>query len=253
MKSIIILFSSFLLILSCVENKEVESQQKALTAQTIIDKAIDISCQGNCDQAAIEFTFRDRTYKSKRNQGDYLLERFKTDSLNETHDVLSNSGLKRYKNDTLVTVPDSLEVNISDGVNSVHYFAQLPFGLNASAVHKKLLGEDIIKGQTYYEIEVTFSEEGGGTDFDDRFVYWIHKENFTLDYLAYRYATNGGGIRFREAYNIRTVEGIRFVDYNNFKPASLDLKLEDLDKLFEKGELKLLSKIETENIIVEIL
>ena len=242
-----------MLILSCVENKEVKPPQKALTAQAIIDKSIYVSCQGNCDQAAIEFKFRDRTYKSKRNQGDYSLERFKTDSLNETHDMLSNSGLKRYLNDSLIVVPDSLVINISDGVNSVHYFAQLPYGLNASAVHKKLIGEDVIKGQSYYEIEVTFSEEGGGTDFDDRFVYWVHKDNFTLDYLAYKYATNGGGIRFREAYNIRTIKGIRFVDYNNFKPASLELKLEDLDHLFEKGELKLLSKIETENVIVEIL
>ena len=252
MKSIIILFSSFLLILSCVENKEVKTQQKALTAQAIIDKAIDVSCQGNCDYATIEFTFRDRIYKSSRNNGAYKLERIVKDSINETHDIVTNKGLYRYINEEMIVVQDSIALNISDGVNSVHYFAQLPFGLNASAVHKKLLGEDIIKGQTYYKIEVTFSEEGGGTDFDDRFVYWFHKENFTLDYLAYKYATNGGGIRFREAYNMRIIEGIRFVDYNNFKPTSLDIKLEDLDKLFEKGELKLLSKIETENVSVKI-
>ncbi len=253
MKYLIILFSSILLFLSCVENKDAKTKKQDLNAQLIVDKAIDISCQGNCDQATIKFTFRDRIYKSKRYNGDFLLERFKNDSLDVIHDVLSNSGLKRYKNDSLIVVPDSIAINIGDGVNSVHYFAQLPYGLNSSAVHKKLLGEDIIKEQTYYEIEVTFSEEGGGTDYDDRFVYWIHKENFSLDYLAYKYATNGGGIRFREAYNIRTVEGIRFVDYNNFKPLSLEIKLEDLDKLFEKGELNLLSKIETENVEVEIL
>jgi len=253
MKALITLFSILLFIMSCVDNKEVKTKNQELTAQAIIDKAIDISCQGNCDQAIIEFTFRDRVYKSKRSQGDYLLERFKMDSLKETHDVLSNSGLKRFINDSLVIVPDSLVINISDGVNSVHYFAQLPYGLNSGAVHKKLLGEDTINGKAYYEVEVTFSEEGGGTDFDDRFVYWIHKVDFTVDFLAYRYATNGGGIRFREAYNVRTIEGIRFVDYNNYKPEALKINLEDLDKLFVKEELKLLSKIVTEDVTVEIL
>ena len=253
MKFLILLFSGAIFFLSCVENKEVKTQQKELSAQAIIDKAIAVSCQGNCDHATIEFIFRNRIYKSKRNHGDYLLERFKTDSLAVIHDVLSNSGLKRYINDSLVVVPDSIAVKIGDGVNSVLYFAQLPYGLNSDAVHKKLLGEDDINGKTYYEIEVTFSEEGGGTDFDDRFVYWIHKENFTVDFLAYRYATNGGGMRFREAYNVRTIKGIRFVDYNNYKPESLEIKLENLDKLFEKGELKLLSKIETEDVKVEIL
>ncbi len=253
MKYLFPIFISILFFFSCVENKEVKPHQKHLTAQAIIDKAIDISCQGNCDQVAIEFIFRDRIYKSKRSQGDYLLERFKTDSLDVIHDMLSNSGLKRFINDSLVTVPDSMAINIGDGVNSVHYFAQLPYGLNSGAVHKKLLGEDTINGKTYYEIEVTFSEEGGGTDFDDRFVYWIHKKDFTVDFLAYKYATNGGGMRFREAYNVRTVKGIRFVDYNNYKPKSLEYKLEDLDNLFEKEELKLLSKIETEDVKVDIL
>ena len=234
---------------SCKQEKDLSK----LSATAIIDRAIDVACNGNCDQTIISFTFRDRKYKSTRLGSDYQLERFKTDSLNVVHDVLSNTGFKRFVNDSLIVLPDSIALNIADGVNSVHYFIQLPFGLNAAAVHKKLLGEDSIKGVGYYEIEVTFSEEGGGTDFDDRFVYWIHKENFTVDYLAYRYATNEGGMRFREAYNIRVIEGIRFVDYNNYKPNSLDGKLEDMDALFGKGELKLLSKIENENVLVELL
>ena len=51
---------------------------------------------------------------------------------------------------------------------------------------KEEVGEDEVEGETYYEVKVTFREEGGGTDFEDEFLYWIHKENFTVDYLAYR-------------------------------------------------------------------
>ena len=237
---------------SCKEVAKVEKIQ-SLTAEQIIDEAIDNSCQENCERAQIAFTFRDRTYKSTWNKGKYQLERTKIDGENTIQDIIPNEGLKRYINEIETVVNDTMITRISDGVNSVHYFAQLPFGLNNQAVQKKLIGEDSINNNNYYEIEVTFKEEGGGTDFDDVFVYWIHKQDFTVDYLAYRYAVNGGGIRFREAYNARVINGIRFVDYNNYKPESKEIMLSDLDRLFIKGKLKLVSKIETENITVSLL
>ena len=236
----------FLLAVSCKEKKA------PITAQFIIDTAIVNACSGNCETATISFKFRDKHYTSKRNGGKYELERIFIDSTGTTRDVLTNDDFKRYKNDTLIKVPDSMVTRYSNSVNSVHYFVQLPFGLNAPAVKKELLGEATIEGSNYYEIGVTFSEEGGGTDFDDSFVYWIHKENYTVDYLAYQYATNGGGIRFREAYNVRNVEGIRFVDYNNYKPESLGIPLKDLAEMFENGKLKLLSKIESEKVVVKL-
>ena len=237
---------ALILLVSC---KEKETPH---TAQSLIDNAIDVACNGNCDHATIDFTFRDRCYISKREGGSYQYERITSDSLGVTHDILTNEGFKRFRNDTLLTVPDSMKTRYSNSVNSVHYFVQLPYLLNAPAVNKELLGEDTINGEPYYEVAVSFNEEGGGTDFEDNFVYWIHKENYTVDYLAYSYATDGGGIRFREAYNPRIVEGIRFTDYNNFKPASLDVELNTLDDLFEEGSLKLLSKIETESVGVRL-
>ena len=73
---------------------------------------------------------------------------------------------------------------LSNSVNSVHYFSVLPFGLNDKAVSKKLLSDITIKGVDYYTIQVTFSEDGGGDDFDDVFLYWVQKESFKLNYLA---------------------------------------------------------------------
>lgn len=233
-------------LMSCAQNED------SLSAQGIVDKAIAASCSDNCDHATIDFTFRDRCYVSKREGGRFQLERITSDSTGVTHDILSNEGFKRFINDTLIKLADTTANKYANSVNSVHYFAQLPFGLNDAAVQKELLGEAVIKGEPYYEVGVKFAEEGGGTDFRDEFVYWIHKNRFTMDYLAYSYETDGGGIRFREAYNERMIKGIRFVDYNNFKPESLDVKLTDLDAQFEKNELKLLSKIETESVGVEL-
>ncbi|MEM7086210.1 MAG: DUF6503 family protein [Bacteroidota bacterium] len=242
MKPLTILFFSVIVLFSCQE------KETPLTAQHIVDQAIQTSCNGLCDHVKIDFTFRDRCYVSTRVKNSYTLERITADSSGVTRDILSNDGFTRFKNDKLVNVPDSMVTRYSNSVNSVHYFAQLPFGLNDAAVQKELLGEDTIKGNPYFEVGVSFKEEGGGTDFQDKFVYWIHKENYTVDYLAYSYETDGGGIRFREAYNVRYVDGIRFVDYNNYKPQSLDIALKDLDVLFQKGALKLLSKIETESV-----
>ena len=173
MKILLIILISVVLF-SCKEVAKVDKIQ-SLTAEQIIDEAIDNSCQENCERAQIAFTFRDRTYKSTWNKGKYQLERTKIDGKNTIQDVISNEGLKRYINEIETIVNDTMITRISDGVNSVHYFAQLPFGLNNQAVQKKLIGEDSINNNNYYEIEVTFKEEGGGTDFDDVFVYWIHK------------------------------------------------------------------------------
>jgi len=228
-------------------------KKQVLSAQSIVDKAIEKVCNGNCENAIIDFTFRDKCYVSKRNGGFYEFKRITSDSTGVTEDVLTNTGFSRQKNDTVIAVADSMAIKYLNSINSVIYFAQLPFGLNAAAVKKELLGEVIIKNKPYYEIGVSFTEDDGGKDFEDIFVYWIHTVNFTVDYFAYQYSTDEGGVRFREAYNPRIVNGIRFVDYNNYKPKTLNVTLVDLDVLFEKGALELLSKIETESVGVELI
>lgn len=240
-----------LVILSVVLCFSCQSEDKNLTAQKIIDKAINTTCNGLCDTAEISFDFRDKHYFSKRNNGQYVLSRQIKKGNVDIKDAISNTGFERRVHGNVVKLADSLIPAISEGINSVHYFAQLPYGLNDPAVHKELLEETTIKEKPYYKIAVSFDEEGGGTDFEDEFIYWINKDSYTVDYLAYSYTVNGGGIRFREAYNARTVGGIRFVDYNNYKPSSSIKDINNLDTAFEAGKLKLLSKIELENVAVK--
>lgn len=244
MKYLIIFLA--LISVSCQEKKD------SLTAQEIIDKTIEKAGASRYKYASIEFKFRDHTYKSSRKGGEFQLERNITDSTGKYRDVINNTGFQRFINDTLATVPDSMVVRYTSSVNSVHYFAHLPYGLNDRAVNKKLAGETILKGQPYYKIKITFQQEGGGADHHDEFMYWIHKENFTIDYLAYKFLVNDGGIRFRAAFNPRVIEGIRFVDYMNYTISNFNTKLEDLDKLYEEGKLEMLSTIETEVISVEV-
>ncbi|UOY06907.1 deoxyribose-phosphate aldolase [Muricauda sp. SCSIO 64092] len=245
MKSFLYLFL-VLGLLSCKSSTDNE-----MTVQQIVDKSIQISGGEGYDNSKISFVFRDRTYESLNRNGKKLLKRItRTDSVTIT-DKKTNTDFQRFFNDSLIVLPDTLANTYANSVNSVHYFSRLPLGLNDKAVKKELLGEHMINEKTYYKVKVTFSQESGGDDFEDTYLYWFEKQSFKPEYLAYEFHVNGGGIRFREAYNERYVGGIRFVDYNNFKPQKgAQVDFFKIDSLFEKNELELLSKIELENIQV---
>ena len=245
MKNLIYILTIFLALLSCKTERKQD-------AQSIIDKAIEVAGGKTFEASTISFDFREKHYQAIRSSGVFQFERQFEDSLGVIRDVLSNDGFKRFVDEKPFMVHDSMAAKYSRSVNSVHYFSVLPYGLNDEAVNKTLIGEVSINTKEYYKIKVHFNEDGGGDDFEDLFVYWIGKNDFKVDYMAYSYRDNETefGSRFREAYNERYVEGIRFVDYKNYKPKSKDIDLTQLPQLFENGELELLSKIETENIAV---
>ena len=250
MKKIVLVLVFLISIVSCKQTEK-KAAEKQFSAQEIIDKSINVSGGDAFNKTRISFDFRGTTYISEGRNWRSHLERIKTDSVNTIRDVIDNNKFSRYINGEHTKVADSMASRYSNSVNSVHYFAYLPYGLNSKAVNKQLLEEVNIKEKEYYKIKVTFDQEGGGDDFEDVYLYWFNKETFTVDYLAYEFHVNGGGMRFREAYNVRTIGGIRFVDYHNLKPENTEASLYELDSLFEKGELKLLSEIMLENISAE--
>ena len=238
---------SLLILISC---KPAEAN---LTAQQIIDKTILFSGVDKVINSEITFKFRDKQYAATRENKSFKLYRhFIKDSI-VIEDILTNNGYERLENTKRVEVADSMISRYSNSINSVHYFSVLPYGLNDKAVQKKILESSIIKGKEYYKIEISFSENGGGEDFEDIFIYWIGKENFLIDYLAYSYHTNGGGIRFRVLKEQCVKGGIRFVDYYNYKPIDSEISLLDTDKAFENNRLKKVSEIILKDIKVKLL
>ena len=245
---------------SCVQERSPETSDTLMEdrnpiskAQQIVDQAIAAHGGSLYDEAAIQFVFRDRLYKRSREAGAYQFERIflnPEDTSQMVRDILSNSGFSREINEQPVAVVDTMAAKYSNSVNSVLYFAMLPYRLNDPAVIKAYLGETHIQNNPYYKVQVTFHEEGGGKDFEDTFIYWFHRETYKMDYLAYNYETDGGGSRFRAAINPREVEGIRFQDYINYK-MDKTLPLEMADSLFEAGELEELSRIILKAIEVE--
>jgi hypothetical protein len=250
-KKIFLLFLFTSVLFNC--KKEIQDADK------IVQKSIEVSGGDIISSSNIAFDFRDRHYRAFRDKGKYVLERHfidKTnqyfDTITQITDAINNKGFQRFVNTFPVAVIDSMAAKYSASVNSVHYFSVLPYGLKDKAVKRTYLGEIKIKDKDYHKIKVTFNQEGGGKDFEDVFIYWMNIETLKVDYLAYSSleSNNIMALRFREAYNERYIEGVRFVDYNNYKPKNSKVALENLELLYENNDLELLSKIELENIAV---
>ncbi len=221
-------------------------------AQVIIDQSIEAHGGKRFAKSNYQFDFRGKTYRWSTEAGRFLYTRTFQDSTGQIQDHLSNDGFYRTLNGERLVTTHEQDSMYSNSVNSVLYFARLPYGLNDPAVNKKYLGEESIKGKKYHKVEVTFDQEGGGKDYTDVFVYWFDQQSHYLDYLAYSYETDGGGLRFRKAFNPRSVGGIRFQDYVNYK-AELQEGREaaSLGQLYETAELDSLSSILNENISLQ--
>ncbi|MDX1907092.1 MAG: DUF6503 family protein [Bacteroidia bacterium] len=217
-------------------------------AQRLVDQCIAAHGGKAYEQFRLELDFRDKHYRAERDGGQFRYERSWQDSAGILTDVLTAQGLTRTLNDTPVPLPDSIAALYAASVNSVWYFALLPYPLNDPAVLKSYIGPATVRQQPYHKLRITFRQEGGGTDFEDVFVYWIHQQTHTLDYLAYSYQDKKEqGIRFRAKTRDTLVAGIRFQDYINYK-ADPSWQLENLDQAYETGQLEKLSEIALERI-----
>lgn len=202
------------------------------------------------NEAAVTFDFRGEHFSVRRDGGTFTNTRSYFDSTGtQIVEVLENDTLFRTIGGVRQNLSDRERRGLQTDVNSVVYFALLPYNLADPAVLSEYLGESVIDGEPYHEIEVTFRQEGGGRDWEDRFVYWIHQEDHTVDFLAYDYQT---GTRFRQAVNPRKINGVRFVDYLNFTSDTLTA-IENYERELAADGLRKVSEIRLENIQVRPL
>jgi hypothetical protein len=218
-------------------------------AEKIVDAAIAAYGGALYETSAITFDFRGTHYSIFKSPTAFEYSREFSDSTGQVVDVLNNSGFTRKVNGVLIdTLTEERIGAFSRSVNSVAYFAFLPYGLNDAAAIKTYLGQTDVKGKKYNLIKVTFQAEGGGEHFEDEFLYWFGVDDSKMDYMAYSYHTDGGGVRMRDVRATREVGGIRFQDYNNLKAARKETPLDSMQVLYETGALVKLSEINLENI-----
>lgn len=253
MKKLIILCLTTALINACSQKESDTKTPPKSKAQEVVDKAIAYHGMEGLNNASFDLVFRDYKYTYDNNKGAYEYTRSFTDSTGANiYDVLTNNGLERFINNEKTTLEDEKRAAYARSVNSVIYFFRLPYGLNDDAVLKEYKGTTTIKDKEYHEVKVTFEQAGGGEDFDDVFLYWFDTEDFSMDYLAYLYHTDGGGLRFREAINPRKVNGVLIQDYINFKPVDETVPIDTLTTLYNSGNLEELSRIINEEVNISL-
>lgn len=219
-------------------------------ADTIVFTAIEAAGGWGLDSSTLAFRFRDGVYGVDQRNGNYVYTRTFTDSLGrEVDDLLSNDGFRRSVGGRRVQLSPKLDSSAREALNSVIYFALLPRPLADGAARRNYVGPDTLRGRAYHLIEVTFSPDGGGVDHEDRFLYWFDVADLSLDYLAYAYATNGGGVRFREAFNTRRVGGITVQDYRNYRAdPEKSIPIDNMATAWSRGELELMSTVALEEV-----
>lgn len=219
-------------------------------AREIIDRTIALYGGDLYDQMYLEFDFRGRHYTARRQNGDFTYTREFKDSTGYVKDILTNQNFIRMISGDTIELPEKKANAYKNSVNGVIYFALLPQALNDPAVNLELVGNKNLKNKDYYKVKVTFDERNGGKDHEDIFVYWIDKNSYKMDYFAYLFYSDGGGIRFREAVDPININGITLSDYKNFALADTTFDVTLIDSLYINGQLDLLSEIKLENIKV---
>ena len=128
--------------------------------QMIVDKSIEASGGDLYRSSNIIFTFRDREYRRYRKAGQQVLMRLTETDTARIEDLLTGSSFERRIDGEIQSLPDSTSLSLAEAVNSVHYFAYLPKGLNDAAVNKTYLGLEKVRDSDYHKIQVTFDQEG---------------------------------------------------------------------------------------------
>lgn len=221
-----------------------------MIARMIIQEAIAASGLEGMNEAAFSFRFRDKEYRYQRTQGTYAYERWWTDSTTNKviRDVLSNEGLVRYTDGKVTDITDKNRKAYGESVNSVIYFAFMPWVLQDPAVIPTYLGQDTIKGEVLDQLDISFALENGGADSGDAFRYWFTPDTRQLKYIAYN-EPGGKSPRLRVAHNERQEAGITVRDYHNYNtPGNEPMEVGGIIPAFESGKLKLLSEIDLEEV-----
>ncbi|MGB0389947.1 MAG: DUF6503 family protein [Salibacteraceae bacterium] len=247
---VLIQLSFFVGFVSCSSNQDADNNTVSTidSANWVIDQSV--AAHGVLPKKySLSFDFRDKLYKGVINEGNYALTREFSTGDSTIRDLLTNDSFMRSINGDSVLVSEERIQAYSNSINSVFYFTLLPWKLKDPAVNAEFLGINKNKSGNHYTIKVSFNQEGGGDDFEDQFMYWFNTETHLLDFFAYSYNTNGGGVRFRSVeYRHNTSAGHILQDYVNYKHEDLAVDLTTLLDLFNNQALTELSKIRLRNV-----
>lgn len=222
----------------------------APTAREVVDDARRAHGSAALDEACVAFAFRGTPFVAARSGGRFAYRMLGADErplatlTNEglAVDTLAYEAHRRFPDgtpsagfrDSVRAHGDAIARSAETTLNSVVYFALLPYNLNDPAVRLRRLGDASFGGRRYRTVEVTFAPDGGGRDHDDRFVYWFDADTRLLGAMAYAFHTGEGGTRFRQVSRVHrllagdgpTAPSLVFNDYRASTDTTLGARIE---------------------------
>jgi hypothetical protein len=249
--------AALLLLSACQPTGDGEADPPS--AQAVVDSAIAAHGGDVLDRAVVSFDFRGDQYRLRHDGGRFHYRRTYADSLERTvTEGLTNDRVYRVVEGDTVSLSDEERGSVETTVNSVSYFALLPYPLQDPAVQPEYRGRDTLDGVPHHRVKVTFQADGGGQDWQDVFTYWFRTDTYAMDYLSYAFGLAPGdtdtGTRFRESYSVRRINGVRVADYRNYTADTLATdRMHLYPELWADDALELVSRVEIDSVQVEPL
>ncbi len=169
----------------------------------------------------------------------------------------TNDALEVSRNGEPLAVEPAKQRQYRDWAMARVYFCFLPFRLGDPSVIQQDLGLVDWQGRRLHKVKVTF-EPGTSTDSGDEYVYWFDPESARLEYFAYSYDDNGGGLRFRRNLRHRRAGGLLFFDQENYGvdgggADGPDLSVDSIDAAYVRDAMRHVSTVRLEGIEVRSL
>ncbi len=164
----------------------------------------------------------------------------------------SNDALEVRRDGEPLAVEPGGEQKYRDWAMARVYFCFLPFRLGDPSVRHQDLGLVDWDGRRLHKVKVTF-EAGTSTGAGDEYVYWFDPESARLEYFAYSYDDNGGGLRFRRTVRHRRAGGLLFSDQENFGADGPGLSVDAIDAAYVRDAMRHVSTVRLEGIEVRQL
>ena len=255
MRPVLQAFALAALALAACERPAPQGDTEALA---LLDRARTHHGSALLDDATVRFTFRGTPFVIERDGGRFRYARTLTDDRGRTvEEVVDNDGAHRFVDGEEAPLTADGAARLTTAVNSVAYFALLPAPLADPAVRARLLTPDRVGGEDYDRVEVTFAEDGGGADFQDRYVYWLRQSDGQVGHYAYTYEVAPGdtartatGTRFRVPIRTWREGGALFQDWRNLTADSL-ADLADFGDHYDEGRVIEVSTVVLDSVRVE--
>lgn len=226
-------------------------------ALALLERSRQTHGSGRLDGAEVAFSFRGTPFVLRRDGSRFRYARTLTDERGRTvEEVVDNDGAHRFVDGVEAPLTADGAARLATAVNSVAYFALLPAPLADPAVRARMLAPDTVGGDVLDRVEVMFAQEGGGADWDDRYVYWLRRPDARIERYAYTYEPSPGdtsrtetGTRFRVPLGATEAAGVVFQDWVNLTADSVGA-LERLATLHEAGETFEVSRVVLDSVRV---